>query len=284
MSTAGENHGAYARKISDGLRKYAQDLLEESSRLRTLAAVCQIERTRLAGESEALRRENEELRDRLRQAQTEAVTATEELLKTRRELASRELAQAQMEKQMQSVDLEGRRLADQFASLEEQNNNLTNLYVASYRLHGTLDRNEVLEALQEILANLVGSEETALFERAEDGPYLSLVTSTGIEADGLRRVSFGRGLIGHVAQTGQRFLVGQLEPTERAAEEQHLSACIPLILDGRVVGAIAVFRLLPQKSGLRDLDQEIFDLLGSHAATALYCTALHARAQQGSAP
>jgi hypothetical protein len=43
-----------------------------------------------------------------------------------------------------------------------------------------------------------------------------------------------------------------------------------LILDGEVTGAIAVFRLLGQKQGLEDIDLQLFDLLASHAATALY--------------
>jgi hypothetical protein len=50
-----------------------------------------------------------------------------------------------------------------------------------------------------------------------------------------------------------------------------------LTLDGRVTGAIAIFKLLPQKAGIEDLDREIFELLATHAATALYCTGLHAK-------
>jgi GAF domain-containing protein len=52
-----------------------------------------------------------------------------------------------------------------------------------------------------------------------------------------------------------------------------LTACIPLVLDGHVIGAIAVFRLLDQKeSKLAPLDFELFDLLATHAASALYCS------------
>jgi hypothetical protein len=59
--------------------------------------------------------------------------------------------------------------------------------------------------------------------------------------------------------------------------EEHLTACVPLKLDGQVKGAVAIFRLLPQKPGIEDLDRELFDLLGSHVAMALYCTSLHER-------
>jgi hypothetical protein len=46
-----------------------------------------------------------------------------------------------------------------------------------------------------------------------------------------------------------------------------------------VTGAIAIYRLLPQKSGFEEVDRELFELLATHAATALYCTSLHARLQ-----
>jgi hypothetical protein len=48
-------------------------------------------------------------------------------------------------------------------------------------------------------------------------------------------------------------------------------------LTGKVTGAIAVFRLLGQKSGLEEIDLQLFDLLASHAATALYSS--HVRAK-----
>ena len=56
-------------------------------------------------------------------------------------------------------------------------------------------------------------------------------------------------------------------------EDSGLTACVPLVLDGNLIGAIAVFRLLDQKqSRLAPLDFELFDLLATHAASALYCS------------
>jgi len=40
---------------------------------------------------------------------------------------------------------------------------------------------------------------------------------------------------------------------------------------------VAIFRLLPQKTGLVALDHELFELIATHAARALYCTELQAR-------
>jgi hypothetical protein len=43
-----------------------------------------------------------------------------------------------------------------------------------------------------------------------------------------------------------------------------------------VTGLIALFRLLSHKPSFEAVDREIFDLLASQAAIALYCTRLHA--------
>ncbi len=59
--------------------------------------------------------------------------------------------------------------------------------------------------------------------------------------------------------------------------EKDLTACIPLKVDGKVTGALALFRLLPQKQGFEAVDHELFDLLATHAATALHASARQAR-------
>jgi transcriptional regulator with GAF, ATPase, and Fis domain len=84
-------------------------------------------------------------------------------------------------------------------------------------------------------------------------------------------------LIGRAVRSGRVYLAGKENAAGATAEESSLTACIPLKLDDEVIGAIAIFQLLQHKSALEDLDYEMFDLLATHAATALYCTALHAR-------
>jgi hypothetical protein len=44
---------------------------------------------------------------------------------------------------------------------------------------------------------------------------------------------------------------------------------VPLHIGSRVVGAIVIWDLLQQKTALQDVDYELFNLLGSHAAAAL---------------
>jgi GAF domain-containing protein len=88
-----------------------------------------------------------------------------------------------------------------------------------------------------------------------------------------REVRFGEGIIGQVASTGQPFV-----SNDEHGRGVGVTACVPLQVDGRVTGAIAIFRLLPQKhDGLEALDEELLGLLASQAGIALYCTTLHDR-------
>jgi nitrate/nitrite-specific signal transduction histidine kinase len=237
--------GSYVQRVREGTSRYVKDLLEENERLRELAA-------RVGSETLALR---------------ERLDRAERLLELERGEHDR------LQSRLADAEEESRRFSEQYVAVEAQNSNLANLYVASYRLHSTLDRAEVLAAIQEILVNLVGTEEIAIFEREPSDGSLRLAVSLGVDAERFRRLPAGEGTIGRVAATGELFIVGDGEPA--AAGEEELTACVPLKLEGRVTGAIAVFRLLSQKPGLEAIDREIFDLLATHAATALYCTKLH---------
>jgi hypothetical protein len=179
---------------------------------------------------------------------------------------------------LRQVDEENQRRTEEFTQLQVQTNNLANLYVATYRLHGTLERGEVLESIREIVANLIGSEEMGLFDVDWTHQALVLVDSNGIDPARYRSVPMSGGLIGAAVRTGKPLVV---DSQVRGPGEETLTAVIPLQLAGTITGAIAIFSLLPQKARFEDLDRELFDLLASHAAMALHSTELHAaRAQQ----
>ncbi len=183
-----------------------------------------------------------------------------------------------LEQRLSLMEIESRRQLSQFVDVEMQNANVANLYVASFRLHGTLEREEVLAAIREIVINLIGSEELAVFELDGSGAVLRLVSSFGVDEKRWRHVVVGDGIIGRAAQTGDLYVASPGNAAaDRAAGEESLTACIPLLLDGKVTGAIAVFRMLEHKRGLEDVDHELFGLLARQAATALYCSSLQER-------
>jgi GAF domain-containing protein len=126
---------------------------------------------------------------------------------------------------------------------------------------------------------MIGSEELAIFEMDSDTGKFNLVDSLGIDPDDLRRVRLNESRIEEasealqeVVKTGQRYVVNSIDG-EVIDADSGLTACVPLVLDEKLVGAIAVFRLLDQKQKrLAPLDFELFDLLATHAASALYCS------------
>ena len=249
MKPVGSNPESYVEKVRDDTRRYVQALLEENGKLRVLTA--------------SLESENRFLNEQIAGLQKDA--------------AAHRAERERLQKNLAAVEEENRRFSEQYVEVEQQNTDLASLYVASYRLHATLDRGEALSIVQDIICNLIGSEEIAIFEADEAGAALSLVASLGVEPGPFRMVPLGRGVIGRCARTGQMYLAGRDDDAGLRPEERAMSACIPLHYDGRLLGAVAIFRLLPQKSGLVALDHELFELIATHAARALYCTELQSR-------
>jgi len=157
------------------------------------------------------------------------------------------------------------------SQLERQLTRLSGLYVAAQRLNDARDRSEVLGVISEVIVNLVGSEEFGVFELTPGHDVLTLLSSMGIEAPRFRAVSLDSGSIGRVVQSGQTY-VGEGGASSIAQDEDGLTACFPLKVPGRVMGAVAIFGLLPQKLALEPFDREIFELLGTQAARALLLT------------
>lgn len=233
----------YVDRVQEDIQRYLREILDDNNKLRVLVA--------------GLRNENLTLTDanaRLR----------EEVEQTRRQ-------QEHLRQQYAEIEHTSSRYAEQYAQIEQQNSNLANLYVASYQLAGTVDRAVVLQSIQEIVANLIGSEEVAVYEKNEEGTHLILIASIGVDVIRHGRVRIGEGTIGSAAVTGDVYV----SPTN-TPDEQHITACIPLRIDGGVVGMIVIFGLLAHKPALADVDRDMFDLLAVHAATSLYCATLHA--------
>ena len=190
-----------------------------------------------------------------------------------RELDRERKSRLQMEDQIAKIDSERRAYLERYIEVEEQNANVSNLYVATLRLHGSIGRRDVLSAIHEIVINLVGSEELAVFDTSPDGSTLRLCSSFGIDPTPFETVRVGEGAIGRCAASG-RIYVTDGPDAVRTDREADLTACVPLVVDGVVTGAVAVFRLLKHKPKLEPIDHELFALLGSHGAVALYCTSL----------
>jgi len=234
---------AYVLQVQEATRRYTEDLLTLVQRLTGCLTTLEAERSRLRAEAQRLH--------------------------TR--LATRDAELSRLHKQVVALQDVNERLVEEFGQVERRSSELANLYVATYRLHWTLDRDEVITAIREIVADLLGCEEMAIFEWEDGASALSLVASVGVDPARYARIPQGAGIIGRTALTGEAYYAdGSLIPPG----EEHITACTPLKVDGRITGAIALFRLLGHKRRLEEGDYQLVELLSTHAAIALYSSGL----------
>lgn len=150
----------------------------------------------------------------------------------------------------------------QTEAIGEEEERLTNLYVASWNLHSSLDLREVVTVILEICLNLIGADRTVFYVYDEESKRLEPVTAHGMEGLPATGVVLGEGPVGEAVESGRAW-------TNPNADAGPL-AVVPLTASGRPVGAVVVDRLLQQKPSLSPLDLEIFDLLGRQGGLALY--------------
>lgn len=176
-----------------------------------------------------------------------------------------------LRERLAELEQDHRHASEASARIEAQMTEQCSQLVMLERLHGTVDHAEVLQALQEIVVNLVGCEELALFTAAEGGRELRPELSLGVDAAMLGPVQAGSGPIGRAVTERRSWTVadGPVPP-----DCAGLTACVPLQAGGQVVGVLVLWRLLGHKPALTDGDRRLLDRIGIHAGTALHLTRL----------
>jgi hypothetical protein len=185
-------------------------------------------------------------------------------------LRSRKVGRSRTSELVQRIGkLEGE-LADMeqlLVTTERQASRLANLYVAAYQLHASLNPLEVRAAVGEIAVNLLGAEACVLLLRLEAGAGAYEIIDLAADAPApppYDRPSYAGGddtlVDASLADGSVRF---------GPAPGSGAVAVVPLAVQGQVLGALVILRLLPHKQGLHREDRELLDLLGAHAASAL---------------
>jgi nitrate/nitrite-specific signal transduction histidine kinase len=230
----------------------------------------------LLEENARLRRRIVEIEDR----QQGAAQVDSEWAKLRQELLSRmrglEHEREDLLERLRALEEENRQFAGRYVEVEEENNNLANLYVASYQLHSTLELPEVLKIIIEIVINLIGAEVFAVYVYDEKSRRLEAVASEGEAVSAFPACTLGEGVVGASLERGEAHCS---EPAPSSDYARPIVS-IPLRVDDRPIGAIAIFRLLSQKEAFSPLDHELFTLLAGHAATAIFAAQLHGQSER----
>ncbi len=211
---------------------------------------------------------NDESREKFLELFNKSKEFTEEVLRENERLRQR----------LGTLEEANKDYATRYTEIEEQNNNLASLYVASYQLHSTLDFREVIHIVQEILLDLVGAKSFAILLLDENTNELRSVACDGEDlVPGIENISthLGEGILGDVARSGESFYLHDGKPSL----DKPLAA-VPLKIKDQVIGVIAIYKLLVQKHAFTAVDYELFALLAAHAATAIFSAKLFAQSER----
>jgi nitrate/nitrite-specific signal transduction histidine kinase len=177
------------------------------------------------------------------------------------------------EMRLVQAETERAELAVRLAEVEHQVGRLMTLYVATYQLHATLDPADVQSTIAEIAVNMLGAEQFALLLRDEEKDQLEIRLQEGqIDASWSKAAIYPGGdpLIDASLLDG----VLRFGPTETSP----VLVAVPLRVQDVTVGALVITKLLDHKGKLEEEDRELLDLLGAHAASALFASRVYARA------
>jgi regulator of replication initiation timing len=190
---------------------------------------------------------------------------TEEILSENERLR---LQVGQLEQRFGEIEAENQDFASRYAEISEANENLANLYVATHRLHSTLDPADVTEIICEIMVELVGAEDFGLLLLDERTNELALARLEGPSTHYPPHILVGEGTIGRAVRECRPRYIEPAIPLEPLA-------VVPLQIKGHGVGAIVVSKLLHGKTRLTPLGKELLALLAGHAASALTASRLY---------
>lgn len=244
----------FVRQVQRETRACIDRAVRESDRLRAVVETLEFERKQLQRQMNLVVQERDDLQQQI----------------------------DRLGKTLAATESEHESFFESYALVESQATSLANLYVASYRLHGSLVQEDLLDVIEEIVVNLIGCEEMAIFEVAEDTSKVRVLRARGVDRTPLESIELGEGVVGRALASGCEYF----RPAEDSvcqserAEEGNLNACVPLRACGNVTGAIAIYRLLEQKPGLEPIDFELFELLGEQAGVALYAASLAERVEK----
>jgi hypothetical protein len=203
--------------------------------------------------------ENGRLRDKIGRLEMENATlktqlasdnAIRELLKKIEEL-EREKAR------LLSTVHEQEEISNRFSEIEAELESFANLYVASFQLHSTLGVRAVVRNVKELLGQLVGVRQLALYFVDDAERRLYPIASDGIELGSLPSIGLG-------FEETRRGGGPVLDPVAAVVERTYLTG-VPHIAEGEMLASPQA--CIPQR--FITVDRELFKLVGAHAGGAL---------------
>jgi hypothetical protein len=242
--------------LFDQGKQFTEELLRENERLRKVVKSITDENREL--KNHAAEEGIGQMKDKIALLEKEKATLIKEIEVHRRETAA--------------MEEENREFAERYVQVERQNSDLISMYVASYQLHSTLNYDEVLKTVKDITINMMGGESFAVYLIDNAAKKLIPIAEEGMEGITVDPPDLDDNVITELFKNRNAKLMGD---KAEYADGNEPVALLPLTLGDEPFGVIIIYKLLIQKEGFQSLDFELTELLGKHAASALYSAKIH---------
>ena len=208
----------------------------------------------------------------------------DELLEENRNLGALAAERNELAQSMARLHADCLELHDVQADL---NNQLGRITVAASQLSAATSLAQVVDALEQIAANLIGSEQIAILSVDADrtsssSPSARVIARAGLADDWRPQDSRDWFAIAHAIESGVSYFPPQpLDDEVSCADDPSVSACVVLLAGKSVVGALTILDLLPQKAELAPRDRSLCQLLETLGGQALQSAMLRSRLATG---
>ena len=182
--------------------------------------------------------------------------------------------------------------ANLFAESERRRRETEALYYADAVLYRSLQLDDVLNALIEVVTDILGADKAQVL--VWDAPHEQLIVGAqrGYKAETVARISFrkGEGIAGRVAETGVTLMVedGLHDPRTDprinaidAGEGARSYICVPILVNDEVFGVFSVVYSEPRT--FTEDDKRPLESLAQRAAVAVQNAELYERVQRAAA-
>ena len=155
--------------------------------------------------------------------------------------------------------------AEQPADLTAQ----AKVYAARMRLQDALDQSDALEGIREVVANLLGSEQLALYKVDKQQAALWLYWSFGIDPNKFPVLDVIKEP--HLETVLDRKIIvrGDQGHDRLLSIGDPVTAIVPILVGGEVAAVLVIFRLLPQKPGFEFADRQICEVISHFGGRAI---------------
>lgn len=165
-------------------------------------------------------------------------------------------------------------ISDSPAELESQSSihdigSQAKVYAARMRLQNAIDQADALDAIREIAANLIGTEEVAVFKVDKKRSELWLYWSFGVDPNKHSVLEVSREPKLKQVLGGKAVYRLRLSNENLLSTDDPVSALVPVLVDGAPCAVIVLFRLFPHKPGIEPVDREICEVLSNCAGRAI---------------